>query len=48
MDIDFWDLLLRGLRYQELELLEMHIKRLKESMHPEIITRKTIIRKQED
>ena len=46
MDLDFWDLLLRGLHYHELEFLEMQIKRLKESMRPEIIVRKTIIRKQ--
>ena len=45
MDIDFWDLLLAGLHYHELELLESHIKRLKAAMRPEIVARKAIIRK---
>ena len=48
MDRTFWDLLLQGLNISDLEWLEIRIKRRKESMHPEKIARKTIIRKQED
>jgi hypothetical protein len=48
MDRTFWDLLIAGLNISDLEWLEIVIRRRKESLHPEIIARKTIIRKQED
>jgi hypothetical protein len=48
MGIDFWDELLAGLGYSDLEWLEIRIRRRKESLHPERVTRKIIIRKQED
>jgi hypothetical protein len=47
MERDFWDLLIQGLGFSDLEWLEVRIKRRKESMHPEIIVRKTIIRKED-
>ena len=47
MDTAFWDELLQGLNASDLDWLEIRIKRRKESMHPEKIVRKTIIRKLE-
>lgn len=46
MDIDFWDSLIAGLNQSELDWLEIRIRRRKESLKPEIIARRTIIRKQ--
>ena len=48
MERDFWDLLLQGLSSSDLDWLKIRIERRQASMHPEIIARKTIIRKQED
>jgi hypothetical protein len=48
MDTDFWDEVLAGLSLSDLEWLEIRIRRRKESMRPEIIVRKTIIRKSGD
>jgi hypothetical protein len=44
MDLHFWDELLQGLSAADLDWLEARIKRRKESMHPERIERKAIIR----
>jgi hypothetical protein len=46
MDIDFWDSLIAGLDLSDLDWLEIRIQRRKASLHPEIVARKTIIRKQ--
>lgn len=48
MDITFWDELIAGLSLSDLDWLAVRIQRRKASLHPEIIARKTIIRKQED
>lgn len=45
MNTDFYDAILHGLDYSELEWLEIRIKRIKATMHSGIIARKTIIRK---
>ncbi len=47
MDITFWDSLISGLSYSDLEWLEIRIARRKKGMHPEIIARKIIIRKED-
>lgn len=47
-DLDFLDALLRGLDDASLEWAAIRIARILESRHPEIIARKTIIRKQEE
>lgn len=47
-DSSFWEELLAGLSYADLDWLQIRIERQKASLHPEIIARKTIIRKQED
>ena len=46
-DLAFLDEIILGLDISDLEWLEIRIKRRKESMHPEKIVRKTIIRKLE-
>lgn len=48
MERDFWDLLLQGLSSSDLDWLKIRIEHRQASMRPEIIARKTIIRKQED
>ena len=48
MDSDFWDEVLAGLSLSDLDWLEIRIRRRKESMKPEIIARKIIIRKTGD
>jgi hypothetical protein len=45
---EFWDLLIAGLGSSDLDWLKTRIERRQASLHPEIIARKTIIRKQED
>jgi hypothetical protein len=45
MDVCFWDELLQGLSAADLDWLAARIQRRKASLHPEIIARKTIIRK---
>jgi len=45
MDIDFWDELIAGLSASDLDWLAARIQRRQASLHPEIIVRKTIIRK---
>jgi hypothetical protein len=47
MEKYFWDLLIQGLGVSDLEWLEIRIKRRKESLHPGIIGRKTIIKKED-
>jgi hypothetical protein len=47
MDTGFWDELLAGLDYADLEWLELRIQRRKMPLQSEIIARKTIIRKNE-
>ena len=46
-DLAFLEEIILGLDLSDLEWLEIRIKRRKESMHPEKIVRKTIIRKLE-
>lgn len=46
MDSDFWDEVINGLSYHDLELLKIRIIRRQSTMHPEIIARKIIIRKE--
>lgn len=43
MDIGFWDELLAGLDYADLDWLENRIRRRKESLHSEKIARKKLI-----
>lgn len=43
--IEFWDELLAGMSYSDLEWLEARIRRRKAAMHPERVERKIIIRK---
>lgn len=45
MDMDFWDELIDRLSFDELTVLEGKIQHKKRSMHPEIIARKAIIRR---
>jgi len=45
MTLPFWDGLLAGLDYAELEWLELQIQRRKRPLQSEIFKRKTIIRK---
>ena len=45
MDTDFWDELIAGLSAADLDWLMLRIKRRKESLHPEKVARKIIIRK---
>lgn len=45
MDTDFWDALIDRLSYAELTELAGKIERKKRSMHPEIVARKAIIRR---
>ena len=47
MERDFWDLLLAGLNSADLDWLKIRIERRQASLHPEIIARKIIIRKEE-
>jgi hypothetical protein len=45
MDTCFWDELLQGLDMADLDWLEARIRRRKASLKPEIIARKTIIKR---
>jgi hypothetical protein len=45
MDINLWDELIAGLSAPDLEWLMMRVRRRRESLHPELIARKAIIRK---
>lgn len=47
MDITFWDSLIAGLAYSDLEWLQIRIARRMASMHPEIVNRRIIIRKED-
>ena len=47
-DLTFLDEIIQGLDIGTLEWLEIRIARRKATMHPEIIVRRTIIRKIED
>jgi hypothetical protein len=46
MDSSFWEALLQGLSSADLDWLAARIQARKASMHPEIIARRAIIRKQ--
>jgi len=46
MDTDFWDELLWSLDSTDLDWLETRIRRRKAALKPEIIIRRTIIRKE--
>lgn len=46
MDVNFWDELIGGLDVTDLEWLMLRIRRRRDSLHPEKIARKTIIRKE--
>lgn len=45
-DLEFLDVLIRGLDNSVLDWLEIRIRRIKESRNPQIISRRTIIRKE--
>jgi hypothetical protein len=45
MDVNFWDELIGGLDATDLEWLMLRIQRRRDSLHPEKIARKIIIRK---
>jgi hypothetical protein len=47
MDIHFWDQLIAGLDSSDLDWLKIRIERRQASLRPEIIVRKTIIRKED-
>jgi hypothetical protein len=46
MDTHFWDDLLSGLEYSDLDWLEARVRRRKQSLQSDIIARKTLICKE--
>lgn len=45
-DLEFLDVLVRGLDNSVLDWLEIRIRRIKETRNPQIVMRRTIIQKQ--